>query len=109
MKKKAHKWIQYVHPAFGKVDWCERCGVYCKTAARRPCEPKPWPTVRLKCIEGLGYALVYIQYLYPRFFRSQLGTVKKLCEEMGRNHNRASPKYWTLFLRRIEDETENLC
>lgn len=83
-------------------------------------EKAAWGTVHLECIQALGYALVYLEYLQPEMAGKQLPRVKKLCRELARSE-RMGPmdngaagrnpdvQYWKGFLYRIQDETENLC
>lgn len=85
------------------------------------CKMKTWGEFHLECIQQLGYALVYVNYLYPDVdFGSQVKKIKKLCKELHDNErfgdisNGAAGrnpdiKFWRGFLYRVLDETENMC
>ena len=73
-----------------------------------------WCEIRLECMRELGYALVYMKYLYPTGWNTESGIrqidrVEKLCVELRRKHGCDSIQFWRGFLYRIRDEIENLC
>lgn len=69
-----------------------------------------WCEVRLKCYRELGWALFHLNYLEKHPCNgSQAQRVGELCHEGAANRDVASLEYWAHFLKRIEDETENLC
>ena len=82
---------------------------------------KSWGELHLACIKELGYALVYMKYLFPKTdFGKQKKRIKKLCwelkynEHIGNLENGAAGRnpdaqFWRGFLYRILDEIENLC
>jgi len=69
-----------------------------------------WADYRLECHKELGYALVYMDYLYPDLdWGDQYARVKALCERYAENSGNTDPGYWREFLREIRDEIENMC
>ena len=66
------------------------------------------------CLNQLGYALLYMTWLNPRFLRSkcsqeQQKRVHELCAVMALHwHLSDGDSYWQQFYREIEDEIENM-
>jgi len=80
-----------------------------------------WASVRLECFHALGFALLYMDYLYPSpGFKEQRKRIIALCQEAAANsifvegvESPGSPvvsvSYWNHLLHRIREETENMC
>jgi len=65
--------------------------------------------LRLDCINELGYALVYMDYLHSDIdWSNQKFKVVKLINEMTNTKN-TSVLFWLKLLYRIKDEIENMC
>jgi len=74
---------------------------------------KHWWNVRLACIQELGYALMYMDYIHPSpDWGPQRSRVLTLCEECGQHNSiehKNEDKYWNDLYWRISDEIENMC
>lgn len=71
-----------------------------------------WCVTRAECYKELGWALYYMDYLndgdpWPEDQRKR---VEVICREGSENFGKKEGQaYWQDLLRRIRDETENMC
>jgi hypothetical protein len=74
-------------------------------------EKTHWTSIRLDCYKQLGFALFYMNYLYPdcKSWINQSKRVIFLCREAAANDKVASLEYWQNMQQRIESECENMC
>lgn len=62
------------------------------------------------CVNELGWALFYMDYLNPPWDRAQRERVLDLCIDVGQRDWRfMDEEFWITMYRKISDEVENMC